>query len=146
MTAALLDVNVLVALAWPTHVHHALAQSWFGQRGRAAWATCPATQAGFVRVVSNPAISPDALAPAQAFEYLGQLVTRPGHVFWADDESLVGSRFIDPRRLQGYRQVSDAHLLAIARRHGGALATLDRGIRALLPTEAPPGSVVLLSP
>jgi predicted nucleic acid-binding protein len=27
--SSLLDVNVLLALAWPNHVHHAASRTWF---------------------------------------------------------------------------------------------------------------------
>ena len=43
MTPRLLDVNLLIALAWPNHVHHAPAHRWFSETGRKAWATCPIT-------------------------------------------------------------------------------------------------------
>lgn len=36
----LLDVNVLIALAWPNHVHHDAAGSWFARLRRTGWATC----------------------------------------------------------------------------------------------------------
>lgn len=133
----LLDVNVLVALAWPAHVHHALTHRWFARSREGGWATCPATQAGFVRVVSNPRFSPDAPTPREAFAHLALIVALPGHVLWADDASLVGSRFLAPDRLFGYRQVTDAHLLAIALRQGGGLITLDQGIRSVLPPGFP---------
>jgi hypothetical protein len=40
---ALLDVNVLIALGWPDHVHHAAARHWFGQSCSNGWATTPIT-------------------------------------------------------------------------------------------------------
>lgn len=137
-------MNVLVALAWPTHVHHERAQRWFERNRTAGWASCPATQAGFVRVVSNPAFSPDALTPRDAFAHLKKMVASPGHVFWADDTSLVGSRFVALEKLVGHRQVTDAHLLAVALRHRGTLVTLDRGGRSVIPAGVPPEVVVLL--
>ena len=140
----LLDVNVLVALSWPTHIHHEAAQAWFEKHRKAGWATCPATQAGLVRVLSNPAISPDALAPAEAFEHLRTLTQVPGHVFWADDRSLVGSRFVGVDRIVGYRQVTDAHLLGIALRHGGTLVSFDRGTRSIVPRGFGPEVVTLI--
>lgn len=36
-------------------------------------------------------------------------------------------------RLQGYRQVTEAHLLALALRYGGKLVTFDRGVQTLFP-------------
>ncbi len=50
----LLDINVLVALFDSAHVHHEAAHRWFASVGNASWATCPITENGFVRVVSNP--------------------------------------------------------------------------------------------
>jgi toxin-antitoxin system PIN domain toxin len=124
---------VLVALAWPAHVHHAIAHRWFGRSRKHGWATCPVTQAGFVRVLSNPSFSPDALTPREALAQLREMTALPGHIFFLDDVSLVGSKFLAPEKLQGYRQVSDAHLLSVALRNRGVFATLDRGARSLVP-------------
>ena len=66
MNTALLDVNILTALLWPAHEHHDAAHRWFRARARGRWATCPLTQLGFVRIVSNPAFSREALSPAAA--------------------------------------------------------------------------------
>ena len=142
----LLDVNVLVALAWPTHVHHEGANRWFGRGRKAGWATCPATQAGFLRVVSNPNFSPDALTPREAFAHLEKIVALTGHVLWPDDTPLIGSRFFAQEKVVGYRQVTDAHLLAVALRHGGTLVTYDRGARSLIPRGFPAEAVELLAP
>ena len=56
MTArvALLDVNVLVALFDPSHVHHTAAHDWFADRGEEGWATCPITENGLLRIVGHP--------------------------------------------------------------------------------------------
>ena len=59
---ALLDLNLLTALLWPRHEHHEVAHTWFDERRVDGWATCPLTQLGFVRLVSNPAFSRDALS------------------------------------------------------------------------------------
>lgn len=49
------DVNVLIALFDPAHVHHESAHLWFTTARGAGWAACPITENGFIRVVSNPA-------------------------------------------------------------------------------------------
>jgi uncharacterized protein len=67
---ALLDVNVLVALAWPNHIHHRAAHRWYAAHRAQGWATCPPTQAGFVRVSSNAKALPGAKSPRDAFELL----------------------------------------------------------------------------
>lgn len=141
----LLDVNVLVALAWPNHVHHRAALTWFEDFGRASFATCPVTQSGFVRVSSNTRAIPDARSPREAREILRRITNLPGHVFWADDIDLANSEHIAWERVGSHAQVTDAHLLAIALRHGGRLATLDRALADLVP-EGVAGAAVMLIP
>jgi hypothetical protein len=130
---ALLDVNVLVALAWPNHIHHGAAHDWYARNRAQGWATSPPTQAGFVRVSSNAKILPGAKSPREAFAVLQTMTRLPDHVFLADDVDLGASAHFQHERLLGYRQVTDAHLLAIALSHGAALATFDRGVSQLLP-------------
>lgn len=128
---ALLDVNVLIALAWPNHVHHGPATSWFAAAAPTGWATCPLTQSGFVRVSSSPGL-PHAVTPFAAMELLRRLAVVGDHAFLEDTISIVEAAEVDRPRIASHALVTDAHLLAIARRHGGRLATLDRGIpRAL---------------
>jgi toxin-antitoxin system PIN domain toxin len=128
---ALLDLNTLTALLWPAHEHHEVAHRWFGDRAHAGWATCPLTQLGFVRIVSNPVFSRDALSPMQALTLLAENLAHPRHQFWTDNLQVpIALKGIDTR-LQGYRQVTDAYLLALAHRYKGVLATFDRGLRML---------------
>ena len=131
MKQALLDVNVLTAFLWPAHEHHEAAYRWFSARGNARWATCPLTQLGFVRIVSNPAFSRDALAPADAVVLLAENLAHPRHEFWTDDLQVPAAVQAVEERLQGYRQLTDAYLLALASRYKGVLATFDGGVRAL---------------
>jgi toxin-antitoxin system PIN domain toxin len=129
--AALLDINILTALLWPTHEHHEAAHRWFGARGGRPWATCPLTQLGFVRIVSNPAFSSDALSPVEALALLGQNLAHADHQFWTDGLELPSAVKPIEDRLQGYKQLTDAYLLALANRRKGVLATFDRGVRTL---------------
>lgn len=136
MSVHLLDVNVLLALTWPTHVHHAAARSWFERRSGSGWSTCPVTELGFVRVSSNPRAIPDAVRPPEAVAILKRLTELPGHRFWPDDVAVAGASPFASLSLVGHRQVTDAYLLALAQRRGGKLATLDRGIPSLVPDRA----------
>jgi toxin-antitoxin system PIN domain toxin len=87
----------------------------------------PLTQNGFVRVISNPGYSrPVALSDAVAL--LSAQVAEPGHVFWADDISLLDASVFNHARFHGPSQITDAYLLALAAKNGGRLVTLDRGI------------------
>jgi len=127
------DVNVLVALAWPRHVHHEAAHAWFAREGKDGWATCPMTQCGFVRVLSNKAIVADAVAPAGAVAMLARMTSVPGHTFWPDEVPLCDVQCAPARFLTGHRQVTDYYLLGLAVRKGGRFVTLDRGVLSLLP-------------
>jgi toxin-antitoxin system PIN domain toxin len=130
---SLLDVNLLIALAWPTHVHHRAALAWFRENQALGWATCPLTQSGFVRVSANEKALPDAKTPQEAVLLLRRIVAIPHHQFWQDDVSLATSQLFDVTRLTGYRQVTDAHLVTLALHRGGRLATLERKIQILVP-------------
>ena len=125
---ALLDVNALVALAWDSHVHHARVRAWFAANGRAGWATCPITESGFVRVSSNPKVLPSPIGVASARAVLASLRTAGTHRFLADDVSITDSDFPD---IAGHRQVTDAHLLTLARRRVVRLVTFDAGLALL---------------
>ncbi|HEY3758581.1 MAG TPA: TA system VapC family ribonuclease toxin [Solirubrobacteraceae bacterium] len=122
---ALLDVNALVALAWDSHVHHAAMRAWFAANSSAGWATCPITESGFVRVSSNPIVLPSAIGVDAARGVLSALRTHHGHQFLTDDVSMTDS---DVPEVTGYRQVTDAHLLTLARRRGMHLVTFDARI------------------
>jgi toxin-antitoxin system PIN domain toxin len=125
---ALLDVNALVALAWDSHVHHARMRAWFLANSSVGWATCPITESGFVRVSSNPKVLPSAIGVDAARGVLSALRARSDHRFLTDDVSMGDS---DVPAIAGYRQVTDAHLLTLARRRGVRLVTFDASILAM---------------
>lgn len=129
---ALLDVNVLIALAWPNHVHHTAARAWFETRREEGWATCPLTEAGFVRVSCNPAVVRHSVTPLDAIAVLQRLSRLGSHKFWPMDQSITRLPESIGIRLQGYRQISDAVLLATAIQRRGQLATLDAGMEGLV--------------
>jgi toxin-antitoxin system PIN domain toxin len=131
MKTALLDLNLLTALLWPTHEHHEAAHRWFAARAHAGWATCSLTQLGFVRLVSNPAFSRDALSPAEAVAILAENLRHARHEFWTESLEVPAAVKDMETRLQGYRQLTDAYILALAHRRKGILATFDRGLRTL---------------
>jgi toxin-antitoxin system PIN domain toxin len=126
----LLDVNVLIALAWPSHVHHALSQSWFAKKRKFGFRTCPLTQIGFVRLSSNPKFTPDAVSPREAVTMLESITALPDHKFWPADLGLPDT-IAKLETIVGHRQITDAYLLTLAGSRKGILATLDRGTLAL---------------
>jgi len=129
--AHLADVNVLIALHDGAHPHHRTARRWFDTRlseGRsgAGWATCLLTQAGFIRVMTNPRIGGHSMA--EAIEALSLLPGHPGHRFWpaTDNWSTLSAPFAE--RLSGHQQVTDACLLGLAVREDGVSVTMDKAI------------------
>lgn len=122
----LLDVNVLIALIDPSHVAHEAAHVWFQGMGMKGWATCPITENGVIRIISHPEYPNSPGSPAAVAEIVQTLRQVPGHVFWADDISPVDPVHIDTSKVMTSSQVTDTYLLALARRHGGRLATFDR--------------------
>lgn len=125
---ALLDVNVLIALFDPDHVHHEPAHHWFEDQRRAGWATCPLTENGLLRVLAHPAYSPAASPPAIILESLRVFCASGGHTFWPDDISLRDPGLFLAGAPPSHRQVTDLYLLGLAVKHGGRLATFDRAI------------------
>lgn len=124
--AFLLDVNVLIALFDPAHIHHDPAHEWFADVGRSAWATCPLTENGVLRIVGNSRYPNSPGTPAAVVSLLAGLTSLPGHVFWPDNISLMRSSSVDPTRLLSSSQVTDTYLLALARANDAQLATFDR--------------------
>jgi toxin-antitoxin system PIN domain toxin len=131
MKGYLLDTNLLIALLWPSHDRHDLALKWFTRHRAKGWATCPLTQAGFVRIVSNPAFSRDAVQPRDAIQVLSANTAAKDHAFWPDELSVAEAVAFTGVRLMGHQQVTDAYLLGLAIRRGGVLATLDHRIATL---------------
>lgn len=132
MSAFLLDANVLIAMAWPAHAAHDRAQRWFAKNAHHGWATCPLTELAFVRVISNPAFSPDALTPREAMVVLDANMKHPSHRFWEDNLSLLDASKDTRPKLVGHQQLTDAYLLGLAAHHKARLATLDTRIGFLL--------------
>jgi hypothetical protein len=125
---ALLDINVLIALFHPDHVHHELAHDWFADRRGAGWSTCPITENGFVRIATQLAGTDAALRPGAIVDRLRRFCDDSHHRFWAEELSLRDASVFDTTFIRGHRQVTDVYLLAIARQRDGCLATFDGGI------------------
>lgn len=140
MADHLLDVNVVIALIDPLHLHHERAHRWFAGRGDSAWHTCPTVQNGVVRVVSNPRYPNTQPAPI-VLASLASLVARPGHVFLPDSVSLLDGS-VHTERLLASSQVTDTYLLHLAASHDAQLATFDTRI---VTSAVPSGSKVVFA-
>ena len=124
---ALLDVNVLLALFDANHSLHVPATQWFREHGESGWASCPITQNGYIRVMSQPGY-PEHMQVAALVERLRQATVHRAHEFWPDDASLLDATMIDTTRIHGPNQLTDVYLLALAVSHGCRLVTLDQSI------------------
>lgn len=130
----LLDVHVLVALFDPSHLHHELAHAWFARNRAHGWATCPTTENGLVRVVSNPAYPGRRTPVSDALERLVRFTESGDHHFWAGSTSLRRESRVDASLLQAHEQITGAYLLLLAVHYEGRLVTFDRElpVRAIL--------------
>ena len=128
---SLLDVNVLIASVDEGHVAYKAVHAWLHDSAGRHWATCPLTQAGFVRIISNLQFHEHPVTLAQAFQLLTTITQRPGHRFWPMDITLAEAVQPFQERLFGHRQVTDAYLLGLAIKNKGRIVTLDRGIEVL---------------
>jgi toxin-antitoxin system PIN domain toxin len=124
---ALLDVNVLIALLDVDNAGHQPAAKWLSANTAHGWASCPITENGCVRIMSQPGYvnSQPIAAVARA---LAAATAGKHHQFWPDDVSLLDPALVDVERVHGPLQITDAYLLALAVRHGGRLVTFDQGI------------------
>ena len=128
MTApALLDVNVLLALFDPHHIHHDAAHDWFESNRHFGWATCPMTETAFVRILSDPAYGAAGERASTALERLRAFCASGDHQFWRDALSL-GDDVFDLARAGSHGRLTDIYLLGLAINRKGRLATFDRAI------------------
>jgi len=134
---SLFDVKVLIALHDEQHVHHRTAAKWFGQHAAQGWASCPLTQNGAMRVMSQPAY-PQPSPLSALFTMFRRSFGDSSHAFWPDDISLPDQGVFESERIHGHRQITNVYLLGLAVAHGGRLVTLD----ARIPLSAVPGASV----
>ncbi len=126
----LLDVNVLIALVWPQHLHHAQIHTWLAHHhGR--FATTPLTEAALLRLSLQPSVTGTHVTPAEALALLAGLRAHPKHHFVPDDSTLADPA-ITLTRFATTRQVTDLHLVNLCAGHELVLLTLDRAIPEML--------------
>src|SRR3989442_7017547 len=120
---ALFDVNVLIAILDENHVHHWVAHEWWAANRTAGWATCPLTENGMTRIMSQSTYK-NPITTTFAIDLLVEQAAQTDHIFWPDDISLRDSALFDPGCILGPNQITDAYLLALALKNGGRLATV----------------------
>ena len=140
---ALLDVNVLIALFDDGHALHRTATAWFAANAADGWASCPITQNGCVRILSNAGY-PNSLPVDSIVSRLAEACANPVHEFWPDDISLLDARRVDPSRVHGPKQLTDVYLLALAVKHGGRLVSFDAAVARAAAVDAGPRHLLAL--
>jgi uncharacterized protein len=125
--AVLLDVNALIALHDPQHVHHLRISEWLESNIELGFATCAITQNGCVRVMSQPSY-PGPVSVAQALDMLAGSTGSTFHHFWPNDVSLLDDQRFNRAHLHGHRQLTDVYLLGLAVAHQGRLVSFDARI------------------
>lgn len=144
--AALLDVNVLVALLDAGHLHHGTATRWLSEHLHEGWASCPLTQNGCIRILSQTAY-PNRAPAAEVAARLTEATQHPAHHFWPDAVSLLSPGLMAWSKLLTGRHITDAYLLALAVENNGTFVTLDPGIPlAAVPVAQAAHRVVLEAP
>lgn len=133
MTTYLLDVNLLLALSDPMHIHHESVHRWFAEKGQQSWATCPLTENGFIRVASHPNYPNRPGDVTAVLDIFRQLCEAPGHHFWPEGISIL--QILESDAIITHAQITDVYLLGLAVHKKGKLATLDQRI----PADAVPG-------
>jgi toxin-antitoxin system PIN domain toxin len=132
---SLLDLNVLIALTDPEHKHHQKARNWLTSSGRGRLGICPLTEAGFLRVTTNPAFRTSPRTLEQAIAILQVLKGRDDYWYCAIDKSWVALTARFASRIRGHQQVTDAYLLGLAIKESCALVTFDQGIQYMAGAE-----------
>ena len=113
----LLDVNLILASRWTTHVEHASVKAWLDSVEE--FHTCSITELGFIRISLSVAYN---ATWDEVQESLGALHARVAHRFLTDDVDGTSS----PQTIS--KDTTDAHLVSLSRQHGLRLATLDMSL------------------
>jgi toxin-antitoxin system PIN domain toxin len=121
----LLDVNVLIALTEPDHIHHKPVMKWFDTQGL-DWGLCAFSEAGFLRVSTNPKVR--AHSVEESTLVLANLANRRGYRYWPITTGWADLAALFGERVFGHQQITDAYLLGLAVKENGILVTLDRAI------------------
>jgi len=130
ISAFLLDVNVLVALMDPRHMHHEAAHTWWEANSGKPWATCAITENGVVRVLTQPRYPNRVDTIAEALSLLrGWKQAHAGtHRWWSCGVSLSDQTLFETDKILGPGSVTDVYLLGLAHRQGGRVVSFDQAL------------------
>ena len=141
---SLLDVSVLISLLDANHEHHAAVMGWWNQN-EDRWASCPITQNGYLRIVTQQAYA-NTISVNEAIQKLTQAISTTAHEFLSDDISLLDKQLVAHQHIQGPKQMTDIYLLALSVKHGARFVTLDTHVPHVAVPQATSTSVHVISP
>ena len=101
--------QVLTALLDAGHQHHVVCRDWLTTNTAAGWASCPVTQNGYARILSQPAY-PNSVPTTVALAKLPPACSTSHHAFWPDEVSLLDEFIVRSDRIHGPRQLTDLYL------------------------------------
>jgi len=142
---SMLDVNVIIALIDPEHTLQDRVHEWWAANRHAGWASCPITENGAVRIMSNPNYRQNIrFAPSEIISSLNEFIRKSEHQFWNDEISILDDSLFDFDRIHGPKQLTDLYLLALATKNKGRLVTFDQGIPLSVVKSAKAENLVVL--
>jgi hypothetical protein len=124
----LLDVNVLLALGVLHHEFHARLASWvahLARKGSPSLATFSITELGFVRVLGQSPQYRFSIAQARELLLLLKSSAAVRWTFVSDGQDISHL----PKWVKSPKQITDGHLVQLAKANGAQLATLDEKIK-----------------
>ena len=142
---ALLDVNALISLLHYQHNFHRTAHQWWFENAQNGWASCPLTENGVIRIMSNPRYSALVhFSVADVISLIRGFIDNSDHEFWPDDVSITDKRVFDPGKVLGPGQITDVYLLGLAVRNNGVLVTFDQSISTTAIKTASSNNLIVL--
>jgi len=129
----LADVNVLIALLDEDHIHHKRVLKWFASSDKDEFGVCAFTEAGFLRVTTNPKAGSNTIETALVA--LASLNRHAGYRLWSISDGWASLVAPFGQRVFGHQQITNAYLLGLVVKQGGVLVTFDKAIQFLAGTE-----------
>ncbi|MCF7732407.1 MAG: hypothetical protein K9N23_11995 [Akkermansiaceae bacterium] len=128
MNRILFDVNALLALLDPMHVHHDAAHQWYAGQSPLQMLLCSHVENGVIRVASQPKYPNCLGTSARVRQALGNLSLQVNAEGCKTEISLLDDRVLPRPDLLTPSRVTDLYLLGLAVANGARLATFDQRI------------------
>lgn len=122
------DVNVWLALAFDSHIHHPAAKAWFDGLADSTCYFCRLTQQGFLRLATNPKVfGASAVTMPQAWQMYDMYLGDP-RVSFAEEPPGVEQiwRVYTQQQTFSPKVWNDAYLAAFGQAAGNELITFDQ--------------------